>query len=399
MAIGHGAKHRSEILVVGELAIAVVLMVGAGLLLKSFWRIIDVDLGFENRNLLVVNLRLPEDRYYEERQRVEFYEQVMTRMQSLPGVQHVGITTRPPLGGMTIELGFRREEDPIVTSDQEPSARLAAVGSGYFETVGIPIIRGRSFSDRDDGSSTPTIIISEQMAQRFWPGENPIGRRIIVYSKYNDFAREIVGVVGDVRYGGFETEPRPQMYVPYAQEAWPALSILLATGGTPQSLAEPARSAIADIDPRLFVRDVATMENVLSRAVLAPRFHMLMVLGFAVTALFLAATGTYGMMSYSVSRRTSEIGLRMALGAQSRDLVKSIMGRGALVVSTGTVFGLVGAAGVSDVLSNWLFEVESTDPITFAFVPAVLAIVAGFACYIPARRAAHIDPMVALRAE
>ena len=396
---GLKSQRSNEILVACKLALALTLMVGAGLLLKSFWKLIDVELGFANRELLTLDVRLPTDRYYENRQRAAFHDRVVSAMQALPGVQAVGTTTRPPLGGMTVEFGFRRAGDPPGPTEEEPTARYAAVGPEYFEAAGIPVVEGRVVGELDTADAAPIVLISRQMAERYWPGRSPLGDRITVFSKHGFATREIVGVVGDVRYGGFAVGLLPHMYVPYAQEPWPRFSVLLAASASPLTLAESARSVLAELDPKLPVRDVATMEAIISRSSATPRFHLIMLLGFAAAALFLSAIGTYGMMAYSVSRRTRELGLRKALGAENRDLIYSVMGRGLVVIASGIALGSIGSLLLSSLLSGWLYEVEATDPATFVIVPIVLALSAALACFMPALRSTKVDPLVALRFE
>lgn len=399
-----GSSHQRlrSALVVAETAIGLVLLVTAGLLLRSFHRLVSVDPGFNPDHVLTFNFDLPEAKYNEEQQ-ARFYSDLLPQLRTLPGVTSVGGLAPLPLSGDTFIISFQIEGRPVPPSE-EPSADTRFASSDLFRTLGIPLINGRDFNDRDDIKSPRVIIVNEAFAKRFFPNENPLGKRITPGLREHGIKipREIVGVVGNVRHRALSTEPRPEYYLPYGQVPGSNMSICLRTSGDPASLTSAARSALASLDPDLPVYDVKTLQDYVASSVAQPRLHALLLEGFAVLALVLTTIGIYGVVAYSVVQRTQEIGIRMTLGASRGDVLKMVL-KGALrLVAAGVLIGVFGAMIATrsfSSLSGMLFQVKPLDTITFISVTAILAAVSLLASYIPARRATRVDPMVAVRYE
>jgi Acidobacterial duplicated orphan permease len=402
---GAGAGARKNrvrgVLVVAELAIAVVLLVGAGLLIQSLWRLQHVNPGLQPENILTFNLSLPDVRYPSEKQ-VRFYRDLMVRMRSLPGVQSASAVMPLPLSGDRFSISFQIEGRPVAPKD-EPSADLFIAETNYFRTMGIPIIKGRDFEDRDQHTSTPVIIITEQFARQYFPGEDPVGKRIhpgiSTWDNEDSTMREIIGVAGDVRNRALNTEPKPAYYMPQSQLPFTQLIAVVKSTNDPRALTGSLTREVRAMDPELPVFSVKTMEEYISSSVAAPRFNTTLLSIFAAVALVLTIIGLYGVMSYSVAQRTNEIGIRMALGAQTRDVLGLIVKDGMKLVLLGLVLGISGALGLTRLLSTLLFGVTTRDPVTFVAIAALLSFVAILACYIPAWRATRVDPLEALRCE
>jgi len=400
---GEGARRNRVrgLLVVSELAIAVVLLVGAGLLIQSLWRLRQVSPGFKSQNVLAFNLALPDLKYTTEKQ-AQFFQDLKAHMESLPGVQSAAVVEPLPLGGDHFSLSFETEGRPIRKGDQ-PSADFFLVGPGYFRTMGIAQIKGRDFTDRDQHKSPQVIIVSETFARQFFPGEDPLGKRIkpgiSTFENDKPQMREIVGVVADVKNLSLGAEPKPAFYEPHAQVPFSQMTVVLQTKSDPHSLITAVTNEVNSMDRELPVFGTKTMDEYLSASVAAPRFNTTLLAIFAAVALVLTIVGLYGVMSYSVAQRTNEIGIRMALGAQTSDVLSLIVRQGFKLVLLGLAIGLFGAFWLMRVIASLLFGVTAKDPLTFAAVAGLLAAVALLACYLPARRAARVDPMVALRYE
>lgn len=391
-----------KLLVVGEVALAVVLLAGAGLLAHSFLLLDRVDPGFTARDTLVVPIALPITRYPNEawRETVAFYEQLQARLASHPETEAVAVAHQHPLAGGW-ETSFELPgvfERPV---GERPEARIRPVRPGYFETVGIPLLAGRDFTDHDDADGAPVVIVNRAMAQRFFPGSDPVGRRLAKqhWWGYLSGEWEIVGVAGDVKMDGLASGTPWAMYFPHAQMPFNEMNLLLRTGGDPHALVPAVRRAVAELDPLLPVEGVTTLDAIRSDSLADRRFRSLLLAGFALLALALAAVGVYGVLAYTVARRTREIGIRMSFGADAGDVVGGVLREGLAMVAAGVVVGLGATLVLTRFLEGLLYGVDAGDPQTLAVAVAVLVASAVAACLVPALRATRVDPMQALRAE
>jgi putative ABC transport system permease protein len=407
---GRGASSSSgrrlrSLLIVAEVAVSVVLLVGAGLMIKSFVQLQSVNAGFDTRNLLTMEITLPPSRYGQNQQQIAFFQQALEQMKSLPGVQAAGAVQDLPF--KFNEMSFPVKIDDALqgqlaqSASEQPKAVYRAVTDDYFRALGIPLLEGRSFTAQDDQNSNPVVVINQAMANRFWPGEDPLGKRIR-FGEASDPAYTIVGVVGDIKNMGLNADEGAVMYQPHAQKRFPWLrwmTLVVRTNEDPMSLAAAVRGRILEVDKEQPVSGVATMEQLLTESIATPRFSTAVLGGFALLALALTVIGVYGVVSYTIAQRTREIGIRMALGAQVRDVMRLVIGQGLKLVLTGVAVGLAGACALTQTMKSLLFGVSARDPAIFAIVAVLLTGVALLACYLPARRAAQVDPMIALRYE
>ena len=398
MSAGAGHRLRSA-LVMSEIALAVVLLVGAGLMMKSLLRLLQANIGFNPQNVLTMTVSLPVGKYTDATRQVSFYDQLTQRVQSLPGVNGVGTIDKLPLqGGNTTR--FNVEGDPIPAPGQETEANFRIASDRYFQTLGVPIIAGRAFDERDNADAPAVVVIGKSLADKVFAGRDPIGRRL-VYSAGQAPAVQIVGVVGDVTIAGLDEAVRPVLYYPYKQSAGLATSLVIRTNADPARLASSIRNEIRTLEPDVAIFNVHAMEELISDspAAFMRRFPALLISIFAGVALLLASIGIYGVVSYSVSQQTHHIGVRMALGAQASDILKMVLKQGLLLALAGISIGVVAALALMRLLRSLLYEVQTTDGSTFALVVGTLFLVTLFACYLPARRATKVDPLVALRYE
>jgi putative ABC transport system permease protein len=400
---GEATRRRRlrSVLVVSEIALALMLMVGAGLLMKSFFNLIHVDPGFNATNVVTMRVALPRTRYPERHQPAAFFAQLTERVGQLPGVEAAGAISTLPLGGGGTDSNFIIEGRPEAPpGEEDPVAWYSSVTPAYFRAMGIKLIKGRLFTEQDRADSAGAVIIAETLARRYFPGEEPLGKRIGNRTGPGQIQwREIVGVVADVKHFGLETTARPTMYLPHGQSPARLMILTIRAASDPMNLAGAVRSQVASLDSNLAVSNIRTMEQVVAESVAAPRFTLLLLGIFAGLALILAGVGIYGVMSYSVTQRTHEIGLRMALGAGASDVLKLVVGQGAVLALIGVAIGLAGAYGVTRLMSTLLFNVSATDPLTFVSIALLLVGVALAASFIPARKASKVDPMAALRCE
>jgi putative ABC transport system permease protein len=395
---GTGHRLRSAF-VMCEIALSVVLLVGAGLMMKSLLRLLQTNVGFNPQNVLTMTVVLPPSKYTEAARQVSFYDQLKERVQSLPGVSGVGAVDNLPLqGGNTTRVNV--EGDPVPPPGQEIEANFRVVDESYFQTLGVPIIAGRSFNERDKSDSPGVVIIGKGLADKVFAGRDPVGRRFS-YTSAQSTPDLIVGVVGDVKIGGLDDAIRPVIYYPYRQNASLGTSLVVRTEGDPTASAAAIRNEIRTLEPDVAIFNMRAMAELISTspAAFMRRFPALLISIFAGVALLLASIGIYGVVSYSVSQQTHHIGVRMALGAQRSDILRMILKQGLTLAVAGMAFGAVAALGLMRLLRSLLFEVQTTDAGTFAFVLGTLFVVALLACYIPARRATKVDPLVALRYE
>ena len=391
-----------SVLVVFEVAAALMLLVCAGLLMRSFLRLLDVNPGFNPQNLLSMQLTLPRSKYTEISQMSAFYNQALEQIKALPGVQSAAFGTNLPMSGSNSSASFSVEGLQVAQGESSPHGDPHLVSSDYFKTMQIPLLKGRYFTEQDTKDSLPVTIIDDVLADRYWPDQDPIGKRIAGFFDSNGNQlnwRTIVGVVGHVKRYGLDGKIKEQYYFPQTQRAQTSMSLLVRSTSDLSSLVPSIRDAIHLVDKDQPIYRVMTMEEMVSNSVAQKRFSMLLLAIFAAVALLLAAVGIYGVMSYSVTQRTHEIGIRMALGASRRDVFKLIVRRGMTLTVIGVAIGLTVAFLVARVMSSLLFGIGSHDPVTFVAIPLILTGVALVACFIPARRATRVDPMVALRYE
>ena len=397
-----GSFRRSRlrsVLVVSEVAVALLLLVGAGLMTRSFIRLQQVDPGFEAKNVLSMYIALPTQKYRRTQTNI-FYDQLIERVKNLPGVTSVAGIDPLPLSNHNVTTSFLVEGAPVVSLADRPDAGQRVVTPGYFQTMGIPILKGRSFTEQDRANTSSVIIVNEALAHRYWPNQDAIGKRLGFEDDVSKQVwREIVGVVGNVRHKALETEATPEVYLPYQQRPGSFMNLVVRTTSDPTSMIPAIRSQVFSLDKDQPVADIMTMQQRLDRSVASRRFVMVLLAGFSVLALMLAAVGIYGVMAYLIIQRTQEIGIRMALGAQKHDVLKLVVGKGMALAIVGTAIGLVASIGLTRLMRSLLFEVTPTDWLTFVIVSMILLVVALLACYIPARRATKVDPLIALRYE
>jgi putative ABC transport system permease protein len=399
---GQSARSRGlrSALVVAEVALALVLLASAGLMVKSFGRLRNINTGFDTDNVMTMVLRLPGAKYKEDAQYVNFFRQALERIRALPGVNSAGIVNYLPLyGGLGSATGFTIEGQPERPPGEGPSANVRVADSGYFGAMHIPLLRGRNFTDYEDAEARHVVVVSQSLADRYFPGGDALGKRILVVMSEEPSLTEIVGVVGDVRYDSLTGEAEPTVYMPHPELTYAFMTLVIRTNGDPAEITPAVRRELAAIDPDQPVSDVRTMNEVMADTVARARFNTLLLGLFAGLATLLAAVGIFGVMNYAVTLRTREIGLRMALGAQPGRVLMLVLRQGLLLTLVGIGVGLAGALALTRLMSGLLFGVGATDPATYASIVVLLAVVSLVACYIPARRATRVDPLIALRYE
>ncbi len=387
-------------LVISEIALSMILLVGATLLFQSLRRILAVSPGFEPNNVLAADVSVSSAKYPQPAQRAAFYHEALERIAALPGVESAGIVYPLPLGGNFESYTFDIAGQPPFPPGQQPSADRRIISSDYLRAMSTPLRKGRAFGAQDQATGPAVMIVNDTFARRFFPGEEVIGKRIIPGEGRQPVTREIVGVVGDVRHEALDVGPTPEYYIPYEQASVDDMTVVAkTTGGNPTSIAAPLRDVIRVMDKEQPVYNIRPMTQLLTESLAQRRFNLVLLGGFALLALVLAGIGIYGVMSYSVAQRTREIGVRIALGAQSGDVLKMVLSHALGLTAIGLALGLVGAFALTRFLVTLLFEVRPTDLTTFAIVSIVLGAVAIAACLVPARRATKVDPLVALRYE
>jgi putative ABC transport system permease protein len=388
-------------LLVSQVALALVLVVSAGLLTRTFFRLLGADGGFNAERVLTFQLPLPVSKYSEQDHIVTLFGNVLRRLRAIPGVQSAGIGETVPLGGEGESTVIRMPDHPAATQKEMPFANFTVISPGYFSAIGTPLLRGRDFQETDTTDAMPVTIVNATMEKKYWPNQGAIGKQVGPGSTRFPLLT-IVGVVPDVKHTSLREETAPEMYVLYNQKPWPSMldmRVALRTKADPAGITESVRENIHAIDPDLPLARVATLTTLVNDSMSQPRFSVFLLGAFGVLALLLASIGMYGVISYSVLQRTQEIGIRMALGAQRSGVFGMVLGQGARLAGLGIAIGLVFALAVTRLMAGFLYGVRPTDPLTFAGVSLLLLGIALLACYLPARRATRVDPMVALKYE
>jgi putative ABC transport system permease protein len=390
--------HLRQALVVSEIAVALTLLIGAGLLINSLWRLHNVNPGFNPECVVTMQVASPvvASKEGKEQQPAVFFRELVSRVEAVPGVQSASVINTTPLAGEGSLTRFTIENRPPASPADVPMVNYRVVGHGYFRVMAIRLLQGRQFIEADG----PVVIINETRARRFWPNENPVGQRIR-RGGLDGFGPwyMIVGVVSDVRTFGIDADPRAEIFIPHAQFNLPQMSLVARTAGDPSQLVNAIRAQIRAVNQNIPITGVQTMEELRSRSVAERRFLMTLLSVFAGLFLILAALGIFGVMSYSVTERTREIGIRMALGARAGDVAKAFVRQGMKLALIGVVIGLAASFALTPLMSSLLFAITPTDPVTFIVLAFLLAAVALAACHLPARRASRVDPMVTLRHE
>jgi putative ABC transport system permease protein len=398
---GFGRRRLRHALVISEISVALMLLVGAGLLVRSFVRLLQVDPGFSKENVLSLQVFIW-DKYQTPQQRTAFFDEAFARLSSLPGVESVGAVTALPFNNedtIDVDTTFTIDGRPAPEPGQQLTAYSTVATADYFKVMRIPLVRGRMYNEYDGPRSPLVVLINESMARRFWPDEEPVGKKITVGSFGRPMSREIIGVVGDVRHTGLDSNPRPEFFVPHLQNPFGGMAIVVRTSSDPSAILSAAKDQIREINKDQPFYSINTMDALVSKSLGERRFNLLLLCTFAAIALALAGVGIYGLISFSISQRKHEIGVRMALGAGARDITRMVLGEGIVLALAGVGAGIVGALLLTRLLKGFLFGVTPTDPLTFAVISALLVALALVASYVPARRATRVDPMVALRHE
>lgn len=405
-ALGEGARSSAggaqgrlrSVLIVAEMALSLVLLAGAGLMLKSLWRLVTTNPGFEAAGVLTAEVALPRAKYPTRESQGQFAKRVLEELKGKPGVELASVTTNLPLSRTNMVYGLFIEGKGTDQGDMK-FANFRAVTEDYLKTLHVPLLRGRWFDERDKAGAAFVVLVNQRMAAKYWPNEDAVGKRIQITRGRTPQWREIVGVVGDIRHAGLHEPPTAEMYVPFEQDATWFMRFAVRTAGDPLAAADAVRHAVWAVDKDQPVTAVRPLEAVVAQSVAEPRFQGMLLAFFAAVALVLAAVGVYGVMAYSVEKRKREMGIRMALGAQRGDVLRMVVGQGARIAVIGATIGLAGAFGLTRLLTKMLYGVKPTDPVTFAAVTLVLVGAALAACWVPARRATRVEPVEALRYE
>jgi putative ABC transport system permease protein len=397
-----GGDRVRKALVVSEVALAFVLVVAAALLSRTLFSLLKTDGGFKAEHVLTFEMSLPSTKYPDANRIVALYQEALQSFRSIPSVLSCGIVHTVPLDGATEGSQIRIPDRPASNDpEKRPFANYNIASPGYFAAVGTPLLRGRDFLESDTADSTPVVVINDAMAKKFWPEEDPVGKQVGLGSTRFPLMT-IIGTVADVKHLSLRESPGPEMYVPYTQKPYPSMLIMhvvLRSAGDSESLTGSVREVISRLDPDLPIAKVTTLETLVNNSLAQPRFSMLLMASFGGLALLLACTGIYGIISYSVAQRTREIGIRLAVGAQPRQVLGMILGQGVRLAGLGIVIGLTAALSAMHVMTGFLYGVQATDPITFVGITLLFVVVALLACYLPAQRATRVDPLIALRYE
>jgi putative ABC transport system permease protein len=393
-----GRRHNRlrNVLVIGEVALALVLLTGAGLLLKSFIRLGNVNPGFNPDHVLTAEISLPNLRYPDKQSQINFFNELERRVGALPGVRHVGLTIILPMSGINSDSSFEIEGRPMDDTHPGPDEEIRLVSADYFRTLEMPLLKGRYFNGSDKLDAPPVVMINQALAQKYWPNENAVGKRMRVPTREGPVWTTIVGIVGDIHHRGLDQPVKPEWYAPVTQAPYPAVILALRSSQDPTSLTSAIRREVQAIDSAQPIAHVRTLNEVVADSIAPRRLSVVLLTVFAGLALVLASVGIYGVMSFLVVQRTHEIGVRMALGAQRADVLRLIISRAGLLIGLGTAIGLIAAFLTTSLLRSALYATSTLDLMTFLLVTVTLALVAFLASYIPARRATRADPMIAL---
>ena len=396
---GRLANNRlRNAVVIAEVSLALVLVTCAGLFVRSFVQLISINPGFNSENLLTMHITLDGETYG--RRAGEYYPQLLQRIESLPSVTSAAAVSTLPMSDVGVDFTrpYWRQGEPEPTGDGEKVAVRMAT-PGYFTTMGIPLLQGRSFTNQDRRDTVAVIMVNKSMADRTWPNENPVGKRLMLDYNRGKYAYEVVGVTAGIRYYGLRVEARPEVFIPHAQNAYLPMHLVVRTASDPNRLVESVKAQVREMDPTQAISNIRTMDTLVSRSVATDRFSMWLLGVLGSLALALAATGLFSLLSYLVSQRTHEIGVRMALGARHRDIFRLVIGQGAVLLTVGLAIGLGASFICARLFASLLFGISASDPLTFMFTPALLSVASLLACYLPARRATKVDPLVALRSD
>lgn len=398
---GEGYRHTNarSLFLIGQVAVSLILLVGAGLLVKSFMRLQEVKPGFNPEHVLIASLSLPAAKYKADQQRVDFYQALIERLRSLPSVKAAGAGVTLPLNASGYQIGrtFIPEGKPA-TVDEAIDSSWSTVTPAYFEAMEIPLLAGRTFTERDNASKPKVVMVNRKIARKYFGSETEaLGKRLTIW-RNEDFPREIVGVVGDTKPGALEEDSLPQVYTPHSQDgSWGFMTLTIQTAANPADLTTSLRREVLNLDKDLPIFNVKTMQDVMTRSIGSRRASVLLFSVFSGVALVLAAVGIYGVLAYTVTQRTQDIGIRMALGARAGDVLLMVIRQGMTLALIGIGVGLAGAFGLTRVITSLLYDVSATDPLTFVAISLLLALVALIACWVPARRASRVNPIEALR--
>lgn len=394
ISAGQARAQMKNLLVIGQIAVSLLLFIGSGLLLRSFVRLLRVDPGFDARDVLTMNLALPTIKYAKPEQEIAFFDEVLRRVSVLPGVHSDAISAALPLSYIRITpvLPDGQPEAPL---PQRPLIDIEAISPKWFETMRVPLLHGREFSDADDATAPKVVIMNETFARRFWPNENAIGKHIVVGR--GPAPSEVVGIAADVKNKGLDQETQAQLYLPFKQLPWSNMNLLVRTGSAPQSVVSAVRAQISAVDPDQPITHIQTVDELMDQSRSQPRFTMLLLGTFSATALLLAIIGIYGVLSYSVAQRQQEIGIRLALGAERGDILREVVRQGLTLAAVGIAVGLAAALLLTRLMASLLYQVGSRDAATFMVTPLIFVVIALLASYLPARRAMKVDPVEALR--
>ncbi len=391
---GHRRTRLNGLLVVGQVAISLLLLIGAGLLLRSFSRLLRVDPGFDAQNVLTMNVSLPTVKYAKPEMQTAFFDEMLRKVAALPGVRSAAISAALPLTTKRI-TPLLPEGQPDVPLPQRPFIDIEAISPQWFQTMRVPLLAGRQFTDADNAQAPKVAVVNQTFAHQFWPRENAVGKHIVVGR--GPQPSEVIGVSADVKNRGLAQDPQPQLYLPFAQIPWGNMNLLVRTAVEPHTMISSVRAQISAVDPDQPVMNVTTVDELMDSLRAQPRFTMVLLGIFSGTALLLAVVGIYGVLAYSVAQRRQELGVRLALGAQKSDILRLIVGQGLTLVAVGIAVGLIAALALTHVMSSLLFKVGAYDLSTFALAPLTFMLIALLASYLPARRATQVDPTEALR--